>query len=61
MPFNFLNKDKCIRDYYYQVTDIWHRLGNDHPIKQILTSLIFLGTLGLIIHLVIKLFFNDLS
>jgi hypothetical protein len=61
MPFNFLNKDKCTRDYYYQVTDIWHRLGNDHPIKQILTSLIFLGTLGLIIHLIIKLFFNDLS
>ena len=27
MPFNFLNKDKCTRDYYYHVTDIWHRLG----------------------------------
>jgi hypothetical protein len=60
MPFNFLNKDKCTRDYYYQVTGIWHRLGNDHPIKQVLTSLIFLGTLGLIIHLIIKLFVNDL-
>lgn len=59
MPFNFLNKDKCTRDYYYQVTDIWHRLCNDHPIKQVLASLIFLGTLGLIIHLVIKLFIND--
>jgi len=59
MPFNFLDKDKCKRSYYYRVTDIWHRLGNDHPVKQVLTSLIFMGTLGLIIHLILKLFSND--
>jgi hypothetical protein len=59
MPFNFLNKDKCTRDYYYHVTDIWNRLGNDHPLKQVLTSLIFLGTLGLLIHFILKIFCND--
>ena len=59
MPFNFLNKDKCTRDYYYQVNDIWHRLVNDHPIKQVFMSLIFLGTLGLLIHFILKIFCND--
>jgi hypothetical protein len=59
MPFNFFDKDKCKRSYYYQVTDIWHRLGNDHPLKQVLTSLIFIGTIGLIIHFIFKLFSND--
>ena len=59
MPFNFLDKDKCKRSYYYKVTDIWHRLGNDHPFKQILASLIFFGTIGLIIHFIFKLFSND--
>ena len=59
MPFNFLDKDKCKRSYYYKVTDIWHRLGNDHPFKQVLASLIFFVTLGLIIHFILKLFSND--
>ena len=59
MPFNFLDKDKCKRNYYYQVADIWHRLSSDHPVKQMLTSLIFIGTIGLIIHFIFKLFSND--
>jgi len=59
MPFNFLDKDKSKRSYYYQVANIWHRLGNDHPFKQVLASLIFFGTLGLIIHFILKLFSND--
>ena len=59
MPFNFLNKDKCVRNYYYREANIWHRMSNDHPLKQVLTSLIFFGTIILFIHFFIKLFSND--